>query len=176
MKTQHAVFTAPVAPSIKTGAFRELLTAKDRAFLIENGTLYSVAEDTVLCQQNKVEDLLYVVLMGEVEIVESVNDVEISVGKLTTGDLVGEIGALFSVPRIASVVTTSRTVVLKISTKIFKALLNRSIDLQDLVYQQLYERSLETALYSTRAMTDGSSASVPDLSKVLSCWQIQNNH
>ena len=176
MKTQHAVFTAPVAPSVQTGAFRELLSAKDRAFLIENGTLYTVAADTVLCEQNKVEDMLYVVLMGEVEIVETVNDVKITVGKLTTGDLVGEIGALFSVPRIASVVTTSRTVVLKVSTQTFKTLLDRSTDLQDLVYQQLYERSLETALYSTRAMSDGEKFAVPDLSKVLSCWQMQHNH
>ena len=86
MKTKHAVFTAPVAPSIRSGAFRELLTAKDRAYLIEHGTLYTVEEDTVLCQQDKVENVLYVLLMGEVEIVESVNGVNIPVGKLSTGD------------------------------------------------------------------------------------------
>lgn len=176
MTAKHALFTAAVAPSVRPGAFRESLSAKDRAYLIENGKLYTVAEDTVLCQQNKVEKILYVILMGEVEIIETINNEKIHVGKLSTGDLVGEIGALFTVPRIASVVTITPTVVLEITTHVFKALLAKSVDLQDLVYQQLYERSLETALYSTRAIKNGQANSVPDLSNVLSCWQTQNNH
>ena len=175
MKTEHTLFTASVAPSLRQGAFRESLTAKDRAYLIDNGKLYTVEENTVLCQQNKVEKILYIILMGEVEIVETVKDEKITVGKLSTGDLVGEIGALFTVPRIASVVTVTPTVVLEIGTHVFRSLLEKSEELQDLVYQQLYERSLETALHSTRTMNNGEK-STPDLSHVLSCWQMQNNH
>ncbi|MFV2058207.1 MAG: hypothetical protein ACC707_17205, partial [Thiohalomonadales bacterium] len=85
MKTEHTLFSAPVAASLSAGAFRESLTAKDRAYLIDNGRLYTVKEDTVLCQQDKVEKILYVILMGEVEIVETVNNEKITVGKLTTG-------------------------------------------------------------------------------------------
>ena len=86
-------------------AFGDLLSTQDREYLVENSHIKIFNKGDVLCRQNRIEDVLYVILMGEVEVIEEHTDETRSmpIGKLYTGDLVGEIAALFTVPRIASV-------------------------------------------------------------------------
>jgi len=150
--------------------FNDLLSTNEREYLVKHGKVRSLAEGETICQQNAIEDSMYVVLTGEVEIFEQIDQSKIELGKLRHGDIVGEIGALFSVPRIASVKATKSCVVLEVSGSSFSELLNKTPILQNAVYQRLYERSLKTALQSIPEMTTVGSAESPDLSMMLQCW------
>ena len=170
MDTQdkHAPATLPSL----TGnyVFDDLLSLRERQFLVEHGQVRSLEVGDTLCQQNAVEETIYVLLTGEVEILENVDNKQISLGKLRRGDIVGEIGALFSLPRIATVTATKASVVLEVSAKDFTELLNKTPILQGAVYQRLYERSLKTAMQSMPVFAKQDNPNMPELSRVLKCW------
>jgi CRP/FNR family cyclic AMP-dependent transcriptional regulator len=150
--------------------FDDLLSLRERQFLVEHGQVRSLTKGDTLCHQNAMEDSVYVLLTGEVEIIENVDDKQISLGKLRKGDIVGEIGALFSLPRIASVTATRPSVVLEVPSKDFSELLSKTPILQGAVYQRLYERSLKTAMQSLPVFTQQDNSNMPELSRVLKCW------
>jgi len=150
--------------------FDDLLSVRERQFLVEHGQVRSLNTGETLCQQNAVEDSIYVLLRGEVEIVEDVENKQISLGKLHRGDIVGEIGALFSVPRIASVTASKPSVVLAVPAKDFAELLNKTPILQGAVYQRLYERSLKTAMQTMPIFSQQDNPAMTELSRVLKCW------
>jgi CRP-like cAMP-binding protein len=83
---------------------------------------------------------------------------------------VGEIGALFSLPRIATVTATKPSVVLEVPAQAFSELLNKTPILQGAVYQRLYERSLKTAMQSIPVVSQQNYPNMPELSRVLKCW------
>lgn len=170
---EHSVEINSIKPqSIQYPPFHQLLAEKDRAFLVENSQILSLKSGAVICHQNKLEEVLYLILLGEVEIVEEFNSQQLSIGKLSTGDIVGEIGALFSIPRIASVVTTLPTVVLEINPTDFAEMIGRTPTLQGIVYKQLYERSLQTALCSTSIESNSNITS--NIGRLLSFWNVQD--
>ncbi|MGD8568336.1 MAG: cyclic nucleotide-binding domain-containing protein [Gammaproteobacteria bacterium] len=150
--------------------FDDLLSGRERRYLVEHGHVRSLEVGEQLCRQNAVEDTVYILLTGEVEIIENVKDDKISLGRLRQGDIVGEIGALFSLPRIANVTATKPSVVLEVSARDFSKLLNDTPILQGAVYQRLYERSLKTAMQSMPVFSQQDNASMPELSRVLKCW------
>lgn len=154
-------------------AFGDMLTTQEREYLVDNSMIRKFEKGEVLCRQNRIEDVLYVILMGEVEIVEEVNEERRMVlGKLHTGDLVGEIAALFTVPRIASVYATKPTIALEIPASAFSGLLRKTPLLSKMVYQKLYERSLETALRCAgKSQQEDSGHPISDITRALSCWQ-----
>lgn len=158
-------------------AFGDLLSTQDREYLVENSHIKIFNKGDVLCRQNRIEDVLYVILMGEVEVIEEHTDETRSmpIGKLYTGDLVGEIAALFTVPRIASVYATKSTVVLEIPASAFSGLLKKTPLLSKIVYQKLYERSLETALRTAGKPSTEQQHKI-DLTRIMSCWQAKDQH
>ncbi len=154
--------------------FNDLLSTNEREYLVKHGKVRSLTEGEKLCQQNALEESVYVVLTGEVAIFEEIEESVIELGKLHKGDLVGEIGGLFSVPRIASAKATKSSLVLEVSGSSFTELLNKTPILQNAVYQRLYERSLKTALQSMPEMSSVSNVEGPDLSLMLQCWNSSN--
>lgn len=152
--------------------FGELLSPEDRKFLIEHGLVYQANSGTILCQQDKIGDDLYIILHGEVEVTEKAGEKRKVIGKLCTGELFGEISALFSVPRIATVAANKPSVILEVSKSDFQELLNHTPVLKELVYERLYERSLETAI-RTWPSNNIALSQIPmdDLSMLLSCWK-----
>lgn len=171
MVNKISIQTKLTASTVRHRAFRELLSSKERTYLVDRGKVHAVDTGTVLCRQEKLEDRLYVILLGEMDVIEKVNGKELLVGKLSTGDLVGEIGALFTVPRIASVVATVPTVVLELLPNVFSELIDKTPNLHGAVYQGLYERSLETALCSAVDLSKEKQGPSQGLSRLLSCWQ-----
>ena len=170
MDTHRKGFSA-TGPSLKGGyVFNDLLSTSEREYLVKHGKVRTLSEGETICHQNALEDSIYVVLTGEVEILEQLEDTTVALGKLRHGDIVGEIGALFSVPRIASVKATKSSVVLEVDGNSFSNLLNKTPILQNAVYQRLYERSLKTALQSIPEMSSVSSVDSPNLSSMLQCW------
>jgi len=150
--------------------FDDLLSKRERQYLVEHGHVRNLNTSDTLCRQNTVEESIYILLTGEVEIIEECESKEISLGKLQRGDIVGEIGALFSIPRIATVRATKPSVVLEVSAGDFSELLSRTPILQGMVYQRLYERSLKTAMQSMPIFTGQNSVEMPELSRVLKCF------
>ena len=135
--------------------FGNVLTSSEREFLVANSQIKAFRTGEPLCRQNNVDDKLYVILVGEVVVIEEkAADTKITLGKLSRGNLVGEIAALFTVPRIASVYATQPTTALEVSAPVFSNLLDTAPSLSSMVYQKLYERSLDTAY---RCATQGKS-------------------
>lgn len=155
--------------------FGSQLTQEDRKFLVKNSLVYQASPGTILCHQNGIENVLYIVLYGEVEVSEEVQGRKITLGHLKSGELFGEISALFTVPRIATVTAVKTSVLLEIPAEKFALLIDRAPSLREMVYQQLYERSLQTALRSMPVFDKLDNKLKPDLSAMLQCWQI-NNH
>ena len=163
--------TKTTGPTLSGGyVFNDLLSTHEREFLVKNGQIRSLKDGDTLCQQNEVEESIFVVLTGEIAIVESVKDKTIELGRLRRGDIVGEISALFSVPRIASAKATKQSVVLEVSGRSFNELLIKTPILQNAVYQRLYERSLKTALQTIPKISDKNRLDIPGLSTMLQCW------
>ena len=155
-------------------AFGHQLSLEDRRFLLNNGLVYHASPGTILCHQDGVENVLYIVLFGEVEVSEEVQGRKIVLGHLKSGELFGEISALFTVPRIATVTALKSTVLLEIPADKFAQLIDSAPTLREVVYQKLYERSLETALRTMPVFDKFNHNGRPDLSAMLRCWQISD--
>ena len=161
-------------PFQEHNAFGHQLSLEDRKFLVKNSLVYQASPGTIICHQNGMERVLYILLYGEVEVSEEVQGRKIVLGHLKSGELFGEISALFTVPRIATVTALKPTVVLEIPAEKFAELIDRAPLLRELVYQKLYERSLETALRTMPVFDKFSESVKPDLSAMLRCWQIDD--
>lgn len=156
--------------------FGHRLSLEDRKFLVKNSLVYQASPGTIICHQNGMERLLYILLYGEVEVSEEVQGRKIVLGQLKSGELFGEISALFTVPRIATVTALKPTVVLEIPADKFAELIDRTPLLRETVYKKLYERSLETALRTMPVFDKMTQSAKPDLSAMLSCWRINPNN
>jgi len=150
--------------------FGDLLSLKDRTYLVEHSSVRRVPTGETLCEQNKIEQVLYIILTGEVEIYEIIDNENITLGVLQSGNLVGEIGALFSIPRIATVTATKTAVVLEITSNNFLNLINKTPRLYSAVYQRVYQRSLEAALNSSPPFEPQYRQIQPELSRLLQHW------
>ncbi|WP_455212314.1 cyclic nucleotide-binding domain-containing protein [Kaarinaea lacus] len=159
-------------PFQENSAFGHQLSREDRAFLVKNSLVYQASPGTIICHQNGTEKVLYILLFGEVEVSEEVQGRKIVLGQLKSGELFGEISALFTVPRIATVTALKPTVVLEIPADKFAELIDRAPLLRELVYKKLYERSLETALRTMPVFDKFNQCAKPDLSAMLRCWQV----
>ena len=126
--------------------FDELLDMDDRKYLLKHGKVYEAPAGTVLCRENEVSDTLFVILQGEVEVTKaSAEEVKV-LGRLGVGQLFGEISALLSMPRIATVEAIKHSLILEIQINEFKNLLELVPTLKDMVYKQLSERSIQTSI------------------------------
>lgn len=133
--------------------FDDLLNIDDRKFLLKHGKIHNAADGEVLCHQNQIGDNLFVILQGEVEVTGITDEKSKVLGKLSTGDLFGEISALLSIPRIATVTVKKPSMILEININDFVRLLEQSPSLKEVVYKRLSERSIQTSIL-TRSAND----------------------
>lgn len=129
--------------------FNELLDLEDRKYLLKHGQVYEAANGTVLCHEDQIGDTLFVILQGEVEITKETDEKSNVLGKLGAGELFGEISALLSMPRIATVVANKPSIILEIKINDFIRLLEKVPSLKDMVYKRLSERSIQTNIQSS---------------------------
>jgi CRP-like cAMP-binding protein len=159
-------------PTNSPYVFGELLSLSERTYLMEHSKVLQAQPGDVICRQNQLETTVYILLQGEAQVSETVNGKSIGLGKLRCGELFGEISALFSIPRIADVTATKTSVLLEVPSEVFAQFINKTPALREPVYMRLYERSLETALRSVPTFDHVPENSLPVLSRVLRCWQI----
>lgn len=95
--------------------------------MVTIGKVRNYPPGTVLCRENHVEDIFYVILNGEVEVTKRINDAEVRrLKRLGGGDFFGEMGLIHNAPRVATVTTVAPTTVLEIHKAAFEVLLKRS--------------------------------------------------
>ena len=126
--------------------FDDLLDLEDRKFLLKHGKVHEATNGEILCHQNQISDTVFVVLQGEVEVTGVADEGYKVLGNLSAGDLFGEISALLSIPRIATVTANKPSVILEINKNDFVRLLEQSPDLKNTVYKRLSQRSIQTSI------------------------------
>lgn len=131
--------------------FDDLLDLDDRKFLLKHGKIHNATDGEVLCHQNQVGDNVFVVMQGEVEVTGVTGDESKVLGTLSRGDLFGEISALLSIPRIATVTVKKPSMILEININDFVKLLEQSPSLKEVVYKRLSERSIQTSILTRSA-------------------------
>lgn len=126
--------------------FGELLDLEDRKYLLKHGEVYGAIPGTVLCQESEIGDTVFLVLQGEVEVKKESDEKSIILSTLGVGELVGEISAILSMPRIATVVATQPSIILEININEFSSLLEKVPSLKHMVYKKLSERTIQTTI------------------------------
>ncbi|MGH7347944.1 MAG: diguanylate cyclase domain-containing protein, partial [Candidatus Rokuibacteriota bacterium] len=122
------------------------LTTEQRDVLLNSATEQSFAPGHVLIRESDPPDRLFVILSGRVRVLEVAPDspVELIVGELGEGELLGELSVLRNQPRSATVVAVERTHCLVISHSEFLRVLQSSAELAVSLLRMLAGRLYET--------------------------------
>jgi hydrophobe/amphiphile efflux-3 (HAE3) family protein len=99
-------------------------------YILMAGSLIKIDTDEILFHKGDASNSMYTIISGTVDVFDPVRDDELEyqsesrilVNQLKTGDVLGEMGFLRSVPRSATVVGTSPVELLKINWKMIKRL------------------------------------------------------
>ena len=157
MADTHVILNSMHKAMQKNPIFGDLLSAEDREYLLTRGTIRAVQPGEILCKQYQRDTSVYMLINGAVEVTEEVQNSSISLGKLYSGEVFGEIAALFMMPRIATVTVIKPSVVLEIPGEVLGELVERVPVLRDAVFERYRDRTINTALKSVRIF-----ASLPD--------------
>jgi CRP-like cAMP-binding protein len=77
------------------------------------------ADEEIICRQGEPGDCMYVIQSGHVTVLREENDVEVVVGELGTGDVVGEMAIFDKQPRSATVRSKDRSRILTLDKRAF---------------------------------------------------------
>jgi len=152
----------------KNPIFGDLLSQKDREYLMHGGTVRVVSPGDILCKQYQRDSSVFVLLNGAVEVTEEVQNNTISLGKLYSGEVFGEIAALFMMPRIATVTVIKNSVVLEIPGEVLGELIDEVPVLRDAVFERYHNRTINTALKSVNIFSTLSEEVLQDMGEVAS--------
>lgn len=95
--------------------------------LISHSQVHSYPTGAVLCRENEIETIFYMILEGEVEVTKSINQSEARLLQtLAPGDFFGEMGIIHNAPRAATVTAKTDLVVLELDKESFDNVLKRS--------------------------------------------------
>lgn len=153
----------------------DLLTAENKSILLNNSLIRPVAVGDVLCHQGQTDNTLYLLVEGEVEVSAEFNNDMTAMTRLGPGELIGEISALFSVPRIANVVVTQPSVVLEIPANVFWNILRENSYAKDEIVKRCRKRIIETSLRCVPLFSDLDSYSMSELSGLSSLIKTTKN-
>lgn len=126
--------------------FGDLLSVEDREFLLERGTVRPVQPDEVLCRRYQRDHRVFILINGTVEVSEDVNGEKVVLGSLHSGEVFGEIAALFMRPRVATVTVTRPSVILEIPAEALQDLMERVPVIRDAVLQRYRDRTVNSSL------------------------------
>ena len=131
--------------------FDDILNNEERKYMLKHGEVYNADSGTVLCHQDRISNDLFFILQGGVKITKKSDEKEIELGFLSVGDIFGEISALLSAPRIATVAANKPSLILEMKKDDFINLLEFAPNLKQLVYKQLSKRNLQTSIQTQQA-------------------------
>jgi len=148
MPDMNAIVDSMHTAMKKNPIFGDLLGKEDREYLLNRGTVRVVEPGEVLCKQYQRDSNVFVLLNGAVEVTEEVKNTTVSLCKLYSGEVFGEIAALFMMPRIATVTVIKNSVVLEIPGEVLGDLIDKVPVLRDAVFERYHYRTINTALKS----------------------------
>jgi signal transduction histidine kinase len=120
------------------------ITPEEVAELIKNSTLTNYPPDTVLCHENALEDMFYLILEGEVDVTKVINNNEARLLKtLGPGDFFGEMALIHNAPRAATVKTTKPLITLEIHKEAFDRVLKNSSSVSLAMVREISQRLRE---------------------------------
>jgi len=112
--------------SIIRKAFPGIPSSKAEA-MADSGEVKYYPAHWVLCRENSLEDIFYIILEGEVQVTKVINEAEVRTMKtLYPGDFFGEMALIHDAPRTATVTTQMPTSVLEIHRDVFDRLLRQN--------------------------------------------------
>ncbi|NNF96050.1 MAG: cyclic nucleotide-binding domain-containing protein [Halobacteria archaeon] len=149
-KVMHAVEKAISAH----GAFGDLLDGQEKQYLMDHGVVRSAAPDEVLCRRQQLDTRVYILVLGEVEVSDTVDGKHIVLARLGPGEVFGEISALFRIPRISDVTVSQPSVLIEIPGDVLEQVLSARPELQLAIIQRYKNRLTETALRSVLPLRD----------------------
>jgi diguanylate cyclase (GGDEF)-like protein len=122
------------------------LSAEQRELLLATATEQSFTAGHVLIRENDPPDRVFIILSGRVRVLEVAPDspVELIVGELGEGEILGELSVLRNQPRSATVVAVERTHCLVIPQTEFLRVLQSSAELAVSMLRMLAGRLYET--------------------------------
>jgi signal transduction histidine kinase len=95
--------------------------------LISHSQVHSYPAGTVLCREDKIENIFYMILEGEVAVTKSINSTEARLLQtLGPGDFFGEMALIHNAPRAATVTANTDLVALELDKQSFDTVLKRS--------------------------------------------------
>jgi signal transduction histidine kinase len=118
-----------VEPSVQSIIQRAFpgIQSREADEMAMSGEVKSYPEDWVLCHENALEEIFYIILEGEVQVTKVINEAKVRVLKtLYPGDFFGEMALIHEAPRTATVTSISPTRVLEISRGVFDRILHQN--------------------------------------------------
>lgn len=95
--------------------------------LLAKGKIVKYPADHILCLEDQVEHVFYILLEGEVKVTKKINiDEDRFLKNLEPGDFFGEMGIIQNAPRAASVTTSTDASVFEINKESFEVVLHQS--------------------------------------------------
>jgi signal transduction histidine kinase len=95
--------------------------------IIMNSRIKTYPPQTVICRENEIEYIFYMVLEGDFEVTKIINNSETRLLKsLTAGDFFGEMALIHNAPRAATVKSKTNVIVLELDKDGFNRVLKRS--------------------------------------------------
>lgn len=95
--------------------------------IIINSRITTYPADTVICKENEVEYVFYMILEGDLEVTKVINNSEVRLlTSLTAGDFFGEMALIHNAPRAATVKSKTNVIMLELDKDGFNRVLKRS--------------------------------------------------
>jgi len=95
--------------------------------IIVNSRITTYPPETVICRENEIEYVFYMILEGDLEVTKVINNSETRLLKtLTAGDFFGEMALIHNAPRAATVKSKTNVIMLELDKDGFNRVLKRS--------------------------------------------------
>lgn len=120
------------------------ISADEVQELIVHSQVNSYPTGSVLCREDEVETIFYMILEGEVEVTKDINKSEVRLLKtLGPGDFFGEMAIIHNAPRAATVTAKTELVVLELGKESFDKVLVHSTSVSMAMVREISNRLRE---------------------------------
>lgn len=120
------------------------ITPDEVGELISRSQVRNYLAETVLCQEDAIENTFYMILEGKCEVTKFINKNEVRLLKIMeAGDFFGEMGLIHNAPRAATVKCITDVVVLELDKTSFDEVLQRSASVSMAMVREISNRLRE---------------------------------
>jgi len=123
------------------------LLDKEAEHFLSAGELLNIPKDTLIVQQNAIEDSFHILLHGKMEAyLDQVDGSQLQVGLIQTGDFFGEFAAIYHIPRTANVRTLEDSISLRFTEQDIHQLLVRLPEAGETIISTIRKRLIDATV------------------------------